>query len=146
MNAFAAAGAAFLIAVLWFDLMFDVQVRGRSAVAPEALASISPYYRRVTTQARPMNRLVSVVMLFTLVMIGVEIWQSAARQWKPWVALVLTLSAIGLAMTRTVPNAVRLGLAADSHEMRIELARAVYRDHLFCLAAMVLVLVLQLWP
>lgn len=27
MHSFAAAGAAFLLAVLWFDLMFDVQVR-----------------------------------------------------------------------------------------------------------------------
>ena len=27
MHTFAAAGAAFLICVLWFDLMFDVQVR-----------------------------------------------------------------------------------------------------------------------
>jgi hypothetical protein len=27
MHAFAAAGAGFLLAVLWFDLMFDVQTR-----------------------------------------------------------------------------------------------------------------------
>ncbi len=33
MHAFAAAGAAFLICVLWFDLMFDAQVRGHDGEA-----------------------------------------------------------------------------------------------------------------
>ena len=65
MHSFAAAGAAFLLAVLWFDLMFDVQVRGHAGgpLPPEVLASISAYYRRVTTEAWPMNRLVVLVML-----------------------------------------------------------------------------------
>ena len=36
MTAVAAAGAGFLLAVLWFDLMFDVQVRGHDgAELPE---------------------------------------------------------------------------------------------------------------
>ena len=30
MNAAASAGAGFLLAVLWFDLMFDVQVLGHA--------------------------------------------------------------------------------------------------------------------
>ena len=51
MTAFVTAGAGFLLAVLWFDLMFDVQTRRSAAnVLPtEVLASISAYYRRVTT-------------------------------------------------------------------------------------------------
>ena len=42
MNAFAAAGAGFLLAVLWFDLMFDVQVIGlpQRELPEEVLASI----------------------------------------------------------------------------------------------------------
>jgi hypothetical protein len=58
------AGGGFLLAVLWFDLMFDVQVRGhRAAELPDdVLDSIATYYRRVTTTARPMNRLVAAVM------------------------------------------------------------------------------------
>ena len=47
-----AACGGFLLAVLWFDLMFDVQVlrHGSAAVLPEpVLASIAGYYRRVTT-------------------------------------------------------------------------------------------------
>jgi len=65
MHAIAAAGAGFLVAVLWFDLMFDVQVRKDvgSKLPPEVLASISAYYRRVTTDAYPMNRLVALVMI-----------------------------------------------------------------------------------
>jgi hypothetical protein len=53
MNALAASGAGFLLAVLWFDLMFDVQTRKSAAnVLPsDVLASISAYYRRVTTEA-----------------------------------------------------------------------------------------------
>src|SRR3974390_269972 len=68
MNAFAAAGAGFLLAVLWFDLMFDVQTRNSAAnpLPSDVLASISAYYRRVTTEAYPMNRLGALVMLLTL--------------------------------------------------------------------------------
>ena len=41
MSAFVTAGAGFLLAVLWFDLMFDVQVRGEGeVVSEEVLASM----------------------------------------------------------------------------------------------------------
>jgi hypothetical protein len=52
MNTFAVAGAGFLLAVLWFDLMFDVQTRKHAGerLPPEVLASITSYYRRVTTE------------------------------------------------------------------------------------------------
>jgi hypothetical protein len=58
MTAFVTAGGGFLLAVLWFDLMFDVQVLGRDEreLPEERLASIAAYYARVTTAARPMNR------------------------------------------------------------------------------------------
>jgi hypothetical protein len=58
MHACAAAGAAFLISVLWFDLMFDVQTQTHDGDTLPAgvLASISAYYRRVTVEAWPMNR------------------------------------------------------------------------------------------
>src|SRR2546422_6120331 len=48
--------AGFLLAVLWFDLMFDAQALGRRPVggplAEPVLASIAAYYRHVTTSAR----------------------------------------------------------------------------------------------
>ena len=43
-----------------------------------------------------------------------------------------------------MPSAVRLGRAEDSPEVQSRLARTVLGDHLFCLAAMMLLLALQL--
>ena len=141
MPTFVAAGAGFLVAVLWFDLMFDVQTRRHpEGSAPEdVLASISAYYRRVTTEARPMNLLVALVMALTVGTIIAEIVQGVAPWWITWVSLAAAASAMGLARFRTVPNAVRLGRAEDSHETRDRLARRIYRDHLYCFSAMVLV-------
>ena len=146
MHASATSGAGFLIAVLWFDLMFDVQTRKHAddTLPSEVLASISAYYRRVTIEARPMNRLIAVVMGLTLLAIVAEIVQNADHWWIAWVSLAAAASAIGLARARTVPNAMRLGNAADSLDVQTRLARAIYRDHLYCLAAMIALLGLQL--
>jgi len=146
MNAFAASGASFLLAVLWFDLMFDVQTR-KSAANPlpsEVLASISAYYRRVTTEAYPMNRLVALVMLLTLAVIVAEIVRGTYAWWIAWGSLLLAGSGFVPTMIRTVPNARRLGAAADTPEEQTRLARAVYRDHVFSFARMSVVLILQL--
>jgi hypothetical protein len=146
MNAFAASGASFLLAVLWFDLMFDVQTR-KSAANPlpsEVLASISAYYRRVTTEAYPMNRLVALVMLLTLAVIVAEIVRGTFAWWVGWGSLLLAASGFVPTMMRTVPNARRLGTAADTPEEQTRLARAVYRDHVFSFARMSVVLILQL--
>jgi hypothetical protein len=70
-----AAGAGFLISVLWFDLMFDVQVlahRREPALPASVLDSISGYYHRVTETASPMGRLVATVMLTLLVALTVQ--------------------------------------------------------------------------
>ena len=146
MNAFAAAGASFLLAVLWFDLMFDVQTR-KSAANPlpaDVLFSISTYYRRVTTDAYPMNLLVAAVMLLTLAVIITEIVSGEYAWWIGWGSLALAGSGFVPTMMRTVPNARRLGTAADTAEEQTTLARAVYRDHVLAFARMSLVLFLQL--
>ena len=108
VNAFVAAGAGFLLAVLWFDLMFDVQAAGRGGgeVPEPALASIAAYYARVTTAARPMNRLIAAVMVATLAAIVVQIARGSGPVWLGWVSLALALAAIGLAGLKTVPSAV----------------------------------------
>jgi len=146
MHTFVAAGAGFLLAVLWFDLMFDVQTRkhGGNLLPPEVLASISAYYRRVTTEAYPMNRLVALVMVLTLVAIGAQIVEAASPWWIGWGSLALAGSGFVLTIRRTVPNARRLGSAKDSPEVQSALARAVCRDHLFSFARMSMVLGLQL--
>ena len=146
MHTFAAAGAGFLLAVLWFDLMFDVQTRKHAGelLPGEVLASISSYYRRVTTDAHPMNRLVALVMVLTLAAICAEIVLGENRWWIGWVSLALAGSGFVLTIVRTVPNAVRLGRGNDSPEQQSTLARAIYRDHLSSLARIIMVLGLQL--
>ena len=105
MSAFVTAGAGFLLAVLWFDLMFDVQVlgrpRGEAELPGPLLASISAYYRRVTTAARPMNRLVAAVMLATLAALIVEVARGDRPAWAAWASLALALAAISIAAVRT---------------------------------------------
>jgi hypothetical protein len=146
MHAIAAAGAGFLLAVLWFDLMFDVQTRKHAGdlLPPEVLASISAYYRRVTTDAYPMNRLVTLVMVLTLAAICAEIAQGENPWWIGWVSIALAGSGFVPTMIRTVPNARRLGSEKDSAEEQSRLARAIARDHLSSSARMSVVLGLQL--
>jgi hypothetical protein len=146
MPVFAAAGAAFLLAVLWFDLMFDVQVRRHAGdpLPPEVLASISAYYRRVTTEAYPMNRLVALVMVLTLAAIVAEIIEGGSPWWIGWGSLLIAGSGFVPTLTRTVPNARRLGRAEDTPEEQSRLARTIYRAHLLSFARMVVVLALQL--
>jgi hypothetical protein len=146
MSPFISAGAGFLLAVLWFDLMFDVQVIGRGAgELPEAtLASIAAYYARVTTGARPMNRLVAAVMLATLTGIVAEIVRGDGQRWASSASLALALPAVALAASHTVPSAVRLGARIDTLERQSSLARAICRDHLLCASAIAAVLALQL--
>jgi hypothetical protein len=146
MQSVVAAGAGFLLAVLWFDLMFDVQVlRHPDGELPETvLASIAGYYRRVTTEARPMNRLVAAAMLTTVVAILVQLIRDDAPRWVSAVSAVTALVPIGLAGGRTVPNAVRLGAQRGSSAAQSSLARSVCRDHLICVTGIATLLLVQL--
>jgi hypothetical protein len=146
VTAFVSAGAGFLLAVLWFDLMFDVQAlpHGGDEIPEHVLASISAYYRRVTTAARPMNWLIATVMLATIASVGIELARDDAPPWVGWASLALAGSAVSLAIGRTVPNAVRLGTSRDALDTQRRLAKSICRDHLCCLAAIATVLILQL--
>jgi hypothetical protein len=146
VNAFVAAGAGFLLAVLWFDLMFDVQALGHGdgELPQRVLDSIGGYYARVTTGARPMNRLIATVMLATLAAIIVEIIDGEVSAWIAYASLALAAFAIVLAGTRTVPSAVRLGSRRDSVVEQSVLARAILAQHVLCFASIIAVLTLQL--
>jgi hypothetical protein len=147
MIAFVTAGGGFLLAVLWFDLMFDVQVLGhREGDLPEAvLSSIATYYARVTTAARPMNRLIATVMLATIAAIVVEIANGGGvPSAAAWVSLALAGAPVLLVATRTVRAAVRLGTRADPLERQSALARAIFREHVFCFASIAALIALQL--
>lgn len=146
MEAFACAGAGFLAAVVWFDLMFDVQVlRHPHGDVPEpVLASIAAYYRRVTTDARPMNLLVAFAMVGTVAAVVVEVVDGLEPRWVAWVSLVLVVGAAALARVRTVPTAVRIGSRVDPVARQSDLARRICRDHLVCFAALLVLLGIQL--
>ena len=141
----ATLGIGFLLAVLWFDLMFDVQVRGHhdAELPPAVLDSLATYYRRVTTTARPMNRLIAAAMLVTVVGLVGEAVGSTVRDWVAWLSLGLTTAAVGLAAVRTVRNAVQLGGQADSIDRQSVLARSIFRDHVVCITAVAVTVVLQ---
>src|SRR5262249_42684815 len=128
-----AACGGFLLAVLWMDLMFDVQMLG---AAPEAaVASIAAYYRRVTTDARPMNQLIGVVMGMTILgaAAGTRDRTAGALRWLP---PACAGAPVGLAAGRVSPNAARLGMDATPPAERLALARGICRDHLLCFALM----------
>jgi len=146
VSALVTAGSGFLLAVLWFDLMFDVQVLGhhQRELPEQTLASIASYYRRVTTAARPMNRLIALVMLATIAAIVVEIAAGHQARGVVWASLALAIAPIALAGAHTVPSAVRLGTRQDSIERQSALARSILHEHLFCALAIAALLVLQL--
>jgi hypothetical protein len=148
VRALACSGAGFLLAVLWFDLMFDVQVRGHSEVIlpAELRSSIATYYARVTTAARPMNRLVAAAMVITLGALTAELFGDELPLWRAVPALGLALVAVGIAAGRTVRDAVQLGRQVDDAAQQSRLARSIFRDHVICLGAIATVLVLQLLP
>lgn len=140
------ACSGFLFAVLWMDLMFDVQVlvhRSAGEELPEpVLASIAGYYHRATTASRPMSRLIALVMLILLGAFG---FQATPGRDPAWL-LVLSAGLAGipmmLAMTQTVPDAIRLGQRTDSVAEQSRLARSVCRDHLVCAGCMLAFLLL----
>lgn len=146
-------GAGFLLAVLWFDLMFDVQVRSSDAT-DSAVQSIATYYRRVTTDARPMNLLVALAMLVTAVAIGIEFGTDDIAAWVPWVSVGLGGVPLVIAALRTVPRAVALGVAVgqapdalpapaptrDHHTM----ARRILAEHMLCFACIAGLIAVQL--
>src|SRR5215470_10235663 len=138
------ACGAFLSAVLWMDLMFDVQVlryRAADEVPDAVLASISAYYRRVTTDAWPMGRAIGVVMAIAAGSLLVQLVRAPS-----WVAVASLVLAGGplLIVPRVLRNAVRLGARADSPAQQTVLARAVCRDHLICLGGMAAFVALQI--
>jgi hypothetical protein len=141
------AATGFLIAVLWFDLMFDVQVwrhRREPQVPEDTLSSIAAYYRRVTTTASPMGRLVGLVMIALLIALVAQAISGDEPLWVSIISLPAALLGIGLAAARIFAQARRLGARKDPPDIQSELARSIFQAHLICLAATVTLLAAQL--
>jgi hypothetical protein len=136
----------FLLAVLWFDLMFDVQVLGAASgpLPEDVLASIAGYYARVTTGANPMGRMVGIMMLILIVANVRQIVRRSIPRTFAVSALVFALPPIVLAMARIVPNAIRLGHRSDSIEVQSSLARSICHEHIACIVAIGIFCAIQL--
>ena len=128
------------------DLIFDAQVlqyRSADGELPEpVLASIAGYYHRATTTSRPMSRLIALIMLILAAALAFQAAQGHDPAWLLATSAALAGIPILLALTRTVPHAVRLGHRGDSPAEQARLARAICRDHLFCAGCMVAFLVM----
>lgn len=129
------------------DLIFDLQVRGHRAAGaslPEpVLASIAGYYRRATTDSRPMGRLIAVAMAIAVLGSLLRLFRGDGAFALRATALALCFVPAVLAMVRVLPSAVRLGQRADDVTTQSKLARAICRDHLLCLALMAAFTLLQ---
>ncbi|WP_077097183.1 hypothetical protein [Mycobacterium terramassiliense] len=146
MAAILTACSGFLLAVLWMDLIFDVQVlqyRSAGEELPEsALSSIADYYHRATTTSRPMGHVIAIVMLILLGALGFQAAQGDDPAWLLGASAALAGVPVVLALTHTVPSAVRLGHRAGGPAEQTRLARAICRDHLICVAGMLGFLIL----
>ena len=111
---------------------------------PDAVALNGAYYRRVTTEAAPMNYLVGVAMLVTLAAVIAQIAGDEVPAATAWTSLGFVVPAIALASLHTVPTAVRLGSGRDEPAVQAGLARSILRDHLVCFALVAALLALQL--
>jgi hypothetical protein len=139
------ACSGFLLAVLWMDLIFDIQVfqyRSATQELPErTLASIAGYYHRATATSRPMSHLIAAVMVILLSALGFQAAQGHDPAWLMGTSAALAGVPVLLALTHTVPSAVRLGRRTDGPAEQTRLARAICRDHLICFAGMLAFLV-----
>lgn len=140
------ACAGFLLAVLWMDLIFDVQVLAHRRAGDElpepVLASIAGYYLRATTTSRPMGRLIAVIMVILLCALGIHAVRGHDPGWLLAASVLLAGVPILLALIHTVPNAVRLGKRLDSPAAQSRLARSICRDHLLCIGGILAFLAL----
>ncbi|MBV8929223.1 MAG: hypothetical protein JO152_08880 [Mycobacteriaceae bacterium] len=142
----AGACGGFLLAVLWMDLIFDVQVlahRKAGNELPEAvLASIANYYHRATTTSRPMSWLIAGVMVILLSTLALHGVRGTGPSWVDITTAALAAGPILLALAHTVPRAVRLGNRAGDVAEQTRLARVICREHLVCTALMLAFLLL----
>lgn len=142
-------GGGFLLAVLWFDLMFDVQVWphwGQETLPEEVLASIAGYYQRVTSDAAPMNLLVGTVMVIVLLTALLRARDKRVNFWNRVGTIALVGPAIAAGVEIAFPFAVQLGARTDDFATQTELANAIFVTHVGCIIAIAMMLILQFLP
>jgi hypothetical protein len=118
------AGLGFLSAVLWFDLMFDVQAFDLNE---HKLQIIRTFYRRATTDADPMGYAVAVFMAIAFSGMAMEAIYHG-NEISLGVSLgsmLFTGTGITTAMIRTLGNAKRLGSGKDDISKQQKLAKSI---------------------
>ena len=83
-------------------------------------------------------------MTALLVPLAVRAATADVAVWVRAVSIAAAAAAIGLAIVRVFPRAVRLGSRSLPQTEQGEIARSIFRDHVLCLAAMVTLLGVQL--
>jgi hypothetical protein len=141
MSGLLIAGGGFLVGVLWMDLLFDTQIL--RLPAQDVVGIVVVYYENAALRAYPMNRLIGLVMIATA---AGAIYQTAKGRIdrRALAATACCGIAVGLALLRVVPNAMRLGARPGSIEEQIALARAICFDHIVCLLLMSAFVALQI--
>jgi hypothetical protein len=89
-----------------------------------------------------MSRLIALVMLILLGALGFQAVRGHDPGWLLATSAGLAGVPMVLALTHTVPSAVRLGHRSDSPAEQSSLARSICRDHLICACGMLAFLVL----
>ena len=139
----------FLLAVLWFDLKFDLlvldQLVDRGDVDREALAGIKAYYARALGTEMAGFPLIMTMMFLSVVATLVQYKDDCLVAWTWLASLLLLVPPILLAIVRVVPNAGKLADSDADYRQQLDLADAILQDHLFCFASISCFLVLQLY-
>ena len=147
-NTAACSSQTFLCAVLWFDLMFDVQVFPylKKKLPKSALDSICEYYKRVTIDASPMGKFVGIVMLFVVVSHILEFLENEGICfYLSILSFCCSFYGMLLASIRTLPYAMRLGRGKEDVEVLNTLAFQVFYDHASSLCFMCIAVIIQLY-
>jgi hypothetical protein len=108
------------------------------------LHSIAAYYGRVTTESWPLGAAIGTVMIIAVAGALVRLLREPQSRGRHALALGLIAAPVALALLRVFPEAVHLGASAEAAPVRTDLARAILRGHIFCLASVAAFLTLQL--
>lgn len=137
-----AACGGFLLAVLWMDLLFDVQVLG-GAPSPAALESIRAYYWRATIDAGAMPHLIAIVMLAATLGAIVQARRGTGPRMRRGLRAALIIAPIALAIGMIFPDARELAQTQDAGR-QVQLATRICYAHLAAFGAVATFVALQI--
>ena len=149
-RALAFVGGGFLLAVLWFDLKFDLLALDAlidgTVVPAEAISTIQTYYGRALFAEGNGFPLIACMMLLALVGVVTQlVREQGISIWPRIMAVALSMPPILLAGARIIPNANSLTSTVGDPELQTVLAKSVLVDHIYCFASIACFLLLQLW-